>query len=257
MSFSFTIEFDANFNKFQRKLISSSVKFQEYCKQLDKSCFDSPEQPALLDVTKVFVKSVDWFGKNSDIVGFIRGEVIFFNLMKDEEPKEEKGFFLLRGNSVMAFVTVNKKKGIAVRQLKMGSAKIVTEPPAGMMDNKGNMKEATIDELVEECGIDMAKKYPNGFSKKVKHLGRFATSQGLLDEYVEVYWIDITLTDEEIHEMTTKIHGEKDSLEAIKVTLFDLNDNDFIADSEDCKLICGYWFFMRHLKKCHTIRPTK
>lgn len=247
MAYPYTIRFDKKFSMVQRRAICAAPKFDNYCKQLEQSCIDCH-----VEINEIYVENVKWFHppKKAPIVGFIYCDIEYIDLMMPEEKRKPiVGYVVIRGNAVTALVTINKKFGVYVEQFRLGKGKRIREPPAGMVDNSGEPKTVMIDELAEECGIDLKKKYPEGFERKTKELCTFDTSQGLIDEGLKVYWLDIKMDEEDIQLMLNKVHGEKDSMEAIKVGLFDLADEQFVYGMEDCKMLIAYNAFRRHLRE--------
>ena len=153
-----------------------------------------------------------------------------------------------RGGSTACLVIVNVsemgKKFVALtEQMRWITGGRRVEVVAGMKDNVTQCIEGPIiTELKEEMGIELNTNEP-----RMNKLGLpFWTSQGLLDEMIDPWLLEIDITLEKYNEMISSIYGDKKSGENIHIRFYDLDTFDKEIDMiGDAKLEVLYGRYKR------------
>lgn len=218
---SFSVTCSPNLESYIEK-IKSSQKYDSYVNK-----FLSKKQAKIISI---HIETVKWFGPPGSVVGFIYADVVYENFMRGKDPKPDKAFLVARGGAVSALPIINGTTGLYVSQFRPGYAGVMGESMAGMLDEESNGKVALAEEFIEELGIKVNK-------KKFRKVGRIYTSPGLMDEFVDLYIVEITMTKKQLTQVLEKINGVEGTLECIRVKSFDIRNENFGFEIEDCKMV--------------------
>ena len=113
------------------------------------------------------------------------------------------------------------------------------EVPAGMIDESGDFVGVAAKEIEEETGFKLKK-------EQLQPLGSYYPSCGGSDEEIFLFYCHIKVSEEELHVIEQKIHGEG-THERIKVKLVDY-DPTFFFNTKDSKLICALYAYENLVK---------
>jgi len=196
--------------------VLESYKFKEWSNSLDTNC---------IEISRLNILNVYMFGKN---VGFV-DLVLDANLKTSKNKIKIPGYVFLRGGAVAMLMILNKEYVITTKQFRVASGKFLIEAPAGMLDESGDFKGVAAKEIEEECGIHIN-------TKDLQDLGYITPSPGGCDEKIHLFSIDISLSEEELKRILSKIHGEEHEGEQIELKLINFSKKDILA-TNDAKLI--------------------
>jgi len=162
-------------------------------------------------VKEVNIHKVDMFG---DKVGFIYVEVDCTDLNNNSVP----GLALIRGDSVSILTVIkntdnNEKYVVFTEQSRVPVGKKLLESPAGMVD-EGKVSSIAIEELKEEIGFDIFER-----SNLIKLSGGYS-SPGGIDEYIDIFAYELSLSTEQINALDNKTTGNLNENEVIKLRIF-------------------------------------
>jgi len=171
------------------------------------------------------------FGPN---VGFIVGEITVPSVpTPDGKIPNLPGYFVIRGDAVAILVVVNGQYILGVEQSRVPVAGLVREAIAGMMDESGNPVGQMVKELKEEASISVK-------GSDLLYLGEYYSSQGLLDEKIICYAVEISIPQIQLKALLDKLHGNYKHGEAIRLFITPVNDFEAIYETKDAKLIYCY-----------------
>jgi len=181
--------------------------------------------PSLI-VSSLIIDHCTYFRPGSTRANFIlmRAEA------RDNEGNVLPGVVFLRGKCVAILVQYTKNGityVVTVEQARIATGKYCVEAVAGMLDGTNNPVGTAMNELREETGIVI----PD--TSVLVHLGKLYTSQGLLDEEIELYMYNIP-SDENVSRLHNLVTGNANEGEHIKVKVIKRDD---AYKSDDCKLL--------------------
>lgn len=198
------------------KAVIECKKFKDFLASLDLNS---------VAVEKVNILNVFMFG---DKVGFI--DVTLDTTLKTSKNKVKiPGYVFVRGGAVAMLVVLNKEYLIVTKQFRVPAGKFLIEAPAGMLDESGDFKGVAAKEIEEECGLHIN-------TKDLKELGKIYSSPGGSDEEIQLFSIDVTLSDEQLKTILDKIHGEEHEGEQIELKVIKFTKKA-ILETHDSKLI--------------------
>lgn len=152
---------------------------------------------------------------------------------------------------VIVYVPIMNKKFVALtEQMRWITGGRRIEVVAGMKNESTNDLEGPIiQELKEEMGIEI-----NLDDPRMRPLGKpFWTSQGLLDEKIDPWVLEINLTKEKYEEMLDNVYGVEKEGENIRIKFFELNVlENMLSEIGDAKLevlLSRYMRGLNHLNK--------
>ena len=193
----------------ERKYISvveNSMKFKSWLKNLETNFI----------VTSVAIIKVHMFGSN---LGFVHMEVNATDKLGNILP----GIVFLRGDSVSILTVLTcestkEKFVVFTNQARIPVGKNILESPAGMID-EGIPSVKAIEELKEEVGGDI------DFSvSTLINLTSGYTSPGGIDEKIDIFAYEITLTSVEIQDLQDLVTGNKSENEFIQLEVVPINE---------------------------------
>lgn len=190
-------------------------------------------------VTECNVRDVMTFGPTNP--GFIVCDVKYIDYL-DPNRAVKSAYVGLRGGAVTVLVVINNTWIVGVEQLRIAAGKRIQESVAGMIDESENLAGAAAKELYEEAGIKISE-------KELVSLGSFYTTAGFFDEKIQAYAAEVTLSEEKLQDIVSKLHGEEGSGETIRLFLLKLDDVDAVYKTQDCKMIFAYEKYLRHKQK--------
>ena len=191
--------------KFSDKVFESN-KFKKWITNLDSNF--------IVDHIKII--KVHMFGEN---VGFIHLEVVATDKLGNHVP----GIAFIRGDSVSILTVLtceatNEKFVIFTNQGRIPVGMNVLESPAGMID-EGEPSIKAIEELKEEVGADIDFSTANLFK-----LTSGFTSPGGIDERIDIYAYEITLSSVEIKDLQGLVTGNGSENEFITLEIVPFNE---------------------------------
>ena len=167
-----------------------------------------------------------------------------------ENTKIISNISMNRGGStaclVIVYVPTLSKKFVALtEQMRWITGGRRIEVVAGMKNEATNDLEGPIiQELKEEMGIEV-----NLDDPMIRPLGKpFWTSQGLLDEKIDPWVLEIDVTKEKYEEMLDNVYGVEKEAENIHIKFFELNVlENMLSEIGDAKLEVLFSRYMREL----------
>lgn len=159
-----------------------------------------------IEIDNIEVVSHTLFNANS---GFVYAKLT-------AKGKKKAGITLVRGDSVAILVVLNaitedgteNKFSVLTTQYRVPKGDFVTGLPAGMVE--GKVLQTLINEMKEEVAPDFEIK-----EEDFKFLYRGNTSEGVLDEDLDVYYIEKTVSFEELQKYNLKETGTGETEEIV------------------------------------------
>jgi 8-oxo-dGTP pyrophosphatase MutT (NUDIX family) len=212
--------------------IIDSPKIKEWCNvQLDNG---------VIHTEKVVIKDVKFFGP-------VAPERVGFVVLEGTATEVESGkpvvasYAFVRGGSVAVFVRVSviTNRGVDdyavfTDQIRYPMGGKLQEICAGCVDAKTNdVKGVAISELEEELGIKVN-------VDDLTPLGSIVPSGGGTYETIDLFYLQVTLTEEEVGEKIAKSFGEETG-ENIRLVFVPYSDVDSFLDmTGDVKAECAW-----------------
>ena len=167
-----------------------------------------------VDIKSIMLHDVDMFGNK---IGFVK-----FSVDISYQGVQLPGIVFCRGPSVAILILVkseNKDYAVCTRQARIpvGSLDFL-ELPAGMMDDCNSFKGVAVQELKEECGININQ------SKLIPLNTPLAPSPGGCDEFIQLFYCEIEMNAKEINDMQKKLYGLQDHGERIRLTVIPVEE---------------------------------
>ena len=194
--------------------LQSAPKMIDWVNKLDKT---------QMQIKSIAVTDIDWFAANPDPVklGFVKVSVDAIDLRTNKKIMSNIAF--IRGDSVAILIVVKVKPTasheddeateyvLLCEQMRLPTGGRRKEICAGMVDANGNINSVVLKEVEEETGFKIKN------TNELFSLGSIYPSQGGCDEEVFLYAWTTTITEKEFIEKSTKIHGNEDEGEEIKL----------------------------------------
>jgi ADP-sugar diphosphatase len=210
--------------------------------------------PQQIKVNSVTVTDINWFSAKPDPIklGFVKCAVDAIDVNSNKKIVSNIAF--IRGNSVAILIIVKianpkTKKGkssdketeyvLLCEQMRLPVGERKREICAGMTDAEGNIVIA-LKEVKEETGLVI-----KDVSELVS-LGSIYPSPGGCDEEIHLYSWTTTITQEEFNEKQSKVFGNPDEYEEIKLSFVEINEfmTTTLREIGDVKAECALF---RHL----------
>ena len=213
--------------------------------------------PQQIKVNSVTITDINWFSAKPDPIklGFVKCTVDAIDVRSNKKIVSNIAF--IRGNSVAILIIVKianpvKRRGksnsseketeyvLLCEQMRLPVGERKREICAGMTDADGNIASVELKEVKEETGFDI-----KNVSDLVP-LGSIYPSPGGCDEEIHLYSWTTTVTPEEFNEMQTKVFGNPDEYEEIKLSFVEINEfmTTTLKEIGDVKAECALF---RHL----------
>jgi 8-oxo-dGTP pyrophosphatase MutT (NUDIX family) len=195
-----------------------------------KKWFDKISSCERMNVKSIDIVDVDWFCQQpapSDVdpsrLGFIKASV---NGTDKVSGKPLNGICFVRGSAVAVLIRVNVTLLgtyiLMCKQLRVPVGEECLEIPAGMVDSSDNLTGVAIKEISEETGLVVPK------ASSLKYLGSYYSSQGGLDEEVELFsWNTPTMSVTEFKMMEQQVYGADHENETIRLQFF--REDEFLS----------------------------
>ena len=176
-------------------------------------------------------------------VGFIKIHAKSF-IKVDNKEQVVPGIVLIRGPAVAILIKLiydGEEYALLTSQARVASGKSsFLEIPAGMLDDKKNFAGVAATEIKEETGITIEE-------KDLVLLGeKYYPSVGGSDEHITFYYLEKNIDTSEFEEMKTKIYGETDEGEHIKVKF--VKFKDLWKETHDMKALSALTLYENILK---------
>ena len=189
-----------------KESVYSSNKFEKWISNLGSN----------FNVDHIKIIKVHMFG---DQVGFIHLEVF----ASDKEGNPVPGNAFIRGDSVSILTILtssdtHEKFVIFTNQARIPVGMNVLESPAGMID-EGDPSIKAIEELKEEVGANI-----DFSASKLSKLTSGYTSPGGIDERIDIYSYEVTLSSSEINNLQGLVTGSSSESEFIKLEIIPFNE---------------------------------
>jgi ADP-sugar diphosphatase len=212
--------------------------------------------PQQIKVNSVTVTDINWFSAKPEPnkLGFVKCTVDAIDVNSNKKIVSNIAF--IRGNSVAILIIVKIakpkiKKGksnsseketeyvLLCEQMRLPVGERKREICAGMTDAEGNIVIA-LKEVKEETGLVIK------HVSELVPLGSIYPSPGGCDEEIHLYSWTTTITQEEFDEMQTKVFGNPDEYEEIKLSFVEINEfmTTTLREIGDVKAECALF---RHL----------
>ena len=213
--------------------------------------------PQQIQLNSVTITDINWFSAKPEPnkLGFVKCSVDAFDVSSNKKIVSNIAF--IRGNSVAILIIV-KIANLVTRKNKSNSSEKETEYVllceqmrlpvgerkreicAGMTDTEGNIASVVLKEVKEETGFDIK------HVSELVSLGSIYPSPGGCDEEIHLYSWTTTVTPEEFDEMQTKVFGNPDEYEEIKLSFVEINEfmTTTLKEIGDVKAECALF---RHL----------
>lgn len=218
----------------------ASKKFNDWIAKVDTN--------ERLNISKIKILNIFMCGSN---VGFVN---LVVDATNKQTGKPVPGYCFIRGDAT-SFLTLIKDKTdgllymVLTEQDRLPIASCCFESPAGIMDEKKNIKSVALKELKElkeETGLD----YKNAI-EPLTFLGEFYPSAGGCDEKIHCAYILFEKEKAEIEELQGKMTGEIDTCESIKLHIVPFSVENALK-TQDAKTIACTMFFLRHVGQINT-----
>lgn len=217
------------------KALVGSNKVKEWC---NKQIYHG-----IVQTEKVVVNDIKFFGPVSpERVGFVALEGVATEIESGE--KVQASYAFLRGGSVAVFVRANvvdddrrevKSYGIFTQQVRYPMGEMMREICAGCVDSEtNNIKGVALTELQEELGIvvNVADLTP---------LGTIVPSGGGTYESIELFYLTVFFTEEELKDKKLFFTDGVETGEKINLVFTPLEDmDDFLDEIGDVKAECAW-----------------
>ena len=215
------------------KAVVASQKMREWC--------DAQVDEGVVDTNKVTIHNVKFFGPVlPEKLGFVMLEGNAHEISTGDKVMATCAF--VRGGSVGVFVrarvvasdgAIVGDYGVFTEQIRYPMGKKLIESCAGCVDAQtGDIKGVAMTELQEELGIIVN-------TEDVHDLGSIIPSGGGTYEKIDLYYLCITLTEEEFQEKKAKLFGIGD--EKIRLKFAPLDQMDAFLDTiGDVKAECSW-----------------
>lgn len=213
-----------------------SEPFVTWLERASSSCASSNKKQ--LEIEAIELQSVDMFGKR---VGFIKLKSTC--RLRDENGVLHEaplpGICFLRGNAVAILVALicddedDQVYSLLVEQprVPIGQASFL-ELPAGMLDGDGGVAGIAVQEMKEECGIEVKANelidltqlaYEERVSSNQLPVAGVCPSAGGCDEFVQITYLEKKITKTELEAMKGRLSGLRNHGEIItlRVVPFD------------------------------------
>ena len=215
------------------KAVVASPKMHEWC--------DSQLDEGVVDTKSVTIHNVKFFGPvRPDKLGFVMLEGNAEEISTGDKVMATCAF--VRGGSVGVFVrarvvakdgSIVGDYGVFTEQIRYPMGKKLIEICAGCVDSQtGDIKGVAMTELQEELGIIVN-------TEDVHDLGTIVPSGGGTYEKINLYYLCISLTEEEFGDKMSKSFGVEDEKIRLKFTQFDQMDA-FLDIIGDVKAECSW-----------------
>lgn len=199
------------------ELIQRFTPFQKWIKKWE-------DQEQLLEETAKFhgieIEDLNLFRPNR--IGFLKFRL---DARWKEDGAKMPGIVFMRGDAVAVLLVLHSEAGadepfvVMVQQPRIPVASMAfLELPAGMVDDDLNFHSVALKELKEECGIEIR-------AQEMIPLGarEYAVSPGGSDEFLGLYLVEKTVSQQELQELEGRLGGLREEGERIKVTLVKLS----------------------------------
>ena len=212
--------------------------------------------PQQIKVNSVTITDINWFSAKPEPIklGFVKCTVDAIDVNSNKKIVSNIAF--IRGNSVAILIIVKianpvKRRGksnsseketeyvLLCEQMRLPVGERKREICAGMTDAEGNIVVA-LKEVKEETGLVIK------HVSELVPLGSIYPSPGGCDEEIHLYSWTTTVTPEEFDEMQTKVFGNPDEYEEIKLSFVEINEfmTTTLKEIGDVKAECALF---RHL----------
>lgn len=223
-----------------RRLALAALQSQPFVTWYTR-CENSRRNGKTIEIHSVEIQSVDMFGV---VVGFVK---IHAHAMLHEErnPTTQRqalpGICFLRGDGVAILVALydcqddDKKNAYAILvdqpRVPIGQASTL-ELPAGMLDGSGNVAGVAIQELQEECGIqvrakdlvDLTALACNDAVGTSLPIAAVPPSPGGCDEFIRYMYMEKRVTRQELADLQGRLTGLREHGEYISLRVVPLAD---------------------------------
>lgn len=214
------------------KLVVQAAKFHKYLQKLNL---------ALLDITSITINAITWFCDPTKTPTPNQLGFLYINIeCKDKRNgKKVPGIVFLRGDAVavLTICEVERKEYVLLTwQPRVPGGDCYLEIPAGMMDKDSNFASVALKELEEETSIKVN-------HKDLIQLGsKISPSIGGCDEEIQLYFVRIKLTKEQMDKIQAKVHGKAEEGESIQVQFIPLDEfeNRLCIDIGDVKALSAH-----------------
>jgi ADP-sugar diphosphatase len=213
--------------------------------------------PQQIKVNSVTITDINWFSAKPEPnkLGFVKCTVDAIDVNSNKKIVSNIAF--IRGNSVAILIIVKiatpkTKKGksnsseketeyvLLCEQMRLPVGERKREICAGMTDADGNIASVALKEVKEETGFDI-----KNVSDLVP-LGSIYPSPGGCDEEIHLYSWTTTISKPEFIEKQTKVFGNPDEYEEVKLSFVEINEfmTTTLREIGDVKAECALF---RHL----------
>jgi ADP-sugar diphosphatase len=215
-----------------------------------------------IKVNSVIVTNVNWFSAKPDPIklGFVKCTVDAIDVNSNKKIVSNIAF--IRGNSVAILIIVKianpvKRRGksnsseketeyvLLCEQMRLPVGERKREICAGMTDAEGNITSVVLKEVKEETGFDIK------HVSELVSLGSIYPSPGGCDEEIHLYSWSTTITQEEFNEKQTKVFGNPDEYEEIKLSFVEINEfmTTTLREIGDVKAECALFRYLLNDEK--------
>lgn len=201
--------------------------------------------PNQVQINSITITDINWFSAKPtpEKLGFVKCSLDAID--KTTGKKIASNIAFVRGDSVAILIIVkiaNKSKEYVLfcEQMRLPAGERKKEICAGMTDAEGNLASVSLKEVKEETGFVI-----NNVSE-LTALGSVFTSPGGLDEEVHLYSWTTTISEKEFKEKQTKLYGNQEEQEEIKLSFVEINEvlETTLREIGDVKAECAMF---RHL----------
>jgi len=192
----------------QLPIILEAPKFKMFLSKLDRN---------ILEIKGIQINGVKWFCNSKSPVaeklGFLYLEMFAMDKRND---KPVPGVVFLRGDAVAVYLRVRykgQKYVVLTKQVRSPVGGIVSEIPAGMMDDSDSFVGVAMKEINEETGIVAPSK------ESLTYLTKIWPSPGGCDEAIKLFYLEVDIDEEAFDKMTSETYGAENENESIQLML--------------------------------------
>jgi 8-oxo-dGTP pyrophosphatase MutT (NUDIX family) len=214
------------------KAVVESQKMHEWC--------DSQVDGGVVNTSSVTIHNAKFFGPvRPEKLGFVMLEGNAEEISTGDKVMATCAF--VRGGSVGVFVrarviaedsSIVGDYGVFTEQIRYPMGKKLVEICAGCVDAQGDIKGVAMTELQEELGVIVN-------TDDVHDLGTIIPSGGGTYEKINLYYLCLSLTEEEFQDKLTRSFGVEDEKIRLKFTQLDQMEG-FLDTIGDVKAECAW-----------------
>ena len=215
----------------------------------DINWFSAVPTPSKLGFVKCSLDAIDkTTGKKiASNIAFVRGDsVAILIIVKIANGSKDVTKDVTKDVSKDMTKDMTKEYVLLCEQMRLPAGERKKEICAGMVDAEGNLASVSLKEVKEETGFVI-----NNISE-LTSLGSVFTSPGGLDEEVHLYSWTTTISQKEFKEKQSKLYGNQEEQEEIKLSFVEINRmlESTLREIGDVKAECALF---RHILSTRNI----